>query len=351
MAPKTNELNTDKLITLPVDAKQSQPRKEGDPIVKYYEIPIRQEYAGGIKDVCRIEFPFVKSSGIVTRKETDGRLTYSIQLKFSMKDPKTVKFIENWNKMYKHLGTKIVENRMKLGSTPLNVKEETVEMIFKNPMYFPIDKLTGELIPNRDPSMFVKLFNYGKAKSQFFGLDMKPIDWKVLENVEIEHAPIVQIKKIYFGGGKCSLQMQMDETVVKSISTQTAETSQGDLVKSILENNPDALKSLHEQISFLTGNPGTSLPPLSLSTPLANDSKVVEDTPITENSSYTDFLKRNDKNTPEPETKEVIENKKKTTKAADKKKVVKKPPTPEPSESEEDNSDSDVDPPPTKTLK
>lgn len=332
MSPKTNEIVSEKIHSLPVEPKQSKPRSPTDPIVKYFEIPLRFEAEENIKDVFNLEFPMVTCAGIVERREADGRINYSVQVRFPLDVPEVKKFVDKWNNvLYPRLCQIIVDSKRHLGTTPLSVTMDTIIMIFKNPMYYPIDKLSGERIPGRDPSMFIKLFSYndGKYRTNFFDIEKEVMEWKSMSgDVTVDFAPIVQLKKIYFGGGKLSLQMEMREALVTAIRKQRVESSQSELVDKFVKANPNAIKDWHDQIAFLTESTPTSADVKSKATSSPTDEK---EAGVENSSSYKDFLNQAKGTPPSSPTESFFESKSsepkspetKKTKPVVKKKIVK----------------------------
>jgi len=306
MAPKINIVDGSKIKTLPVENKTAK----NDTNVKFNEMAIKYEYPNGEVDNLRIELPFIKSYGI-KKMEREGRIDYSLLLVFPLSDPKVKSFVDNWNSVtYETIKTRVFENKAKLGIP--TAKLETIDVHFKNQMYVPIDQLTGDIIEDRDPLMYVRLLNFDKLKSRFYGLDGKQINWDKLYDVEITHAPIIQLRQVFFGTQKV-IRIQMDETIIKSIKTRKdAESSQKDLARRVLEEDPDALKVLSEQISSLVVTESKEVKHKE-----PEEVKEVDKEP--ESASYEDFIQ--------------------SSKKVEKRKPVK-------IEKKKDDDDDDVTPPP-----
>jgi hypothetical protein len=373
MPPKTTQIVAENIVALPAESKQNKPKNPQDPVITYYEIQFQYRFAENVCDLFKVEFPRVQCKGGILKKiEPDGRVNYSMKLTFASERPdikdttmrndvikKNKAFIDNWdNVLYPAVGQKIVDNRKGLGKTPLAVTIDTFSMICKNPMYHPMDK-EGTVIQGRDPTMFVKLNGFGQNKTRFYrptNGDPELLPWSKLtkdslgvdigddKELVIDFAPVVWIKKLYCGGGKLSIQMEMEQALLyEPPCLEVIQSSQSESSKKVVQNDPELLNRWEEAFKFLTSPEEV--------TPTKSE---VPSKPEGVASSHTDFLSQN---APTKVPSPVIEPPKeltppaspekspepKKTKPTKTKKVVKKKQQPV-SESEgsgEDNAGSD----------
>ena len=126
---------------------------------------------------------------------------------------------------------------------------------FKSPIYWPRDKVSGDLIKGRDPSQWLKLFKMGtgfsEVKTLFSDLNNKPIAWSLLSNVDMKFIPVFHIKSIYVGGGKASLQISLESAVVTYLAARNSVGNQTDTIEKYVKSNPKSLETLAEQIAKL----------------------------------------------------------------------------------------------------
>jgi hypothetical protein len=242
------------------EKKQIPGTGEGtDKAAAYYnQVPLLYNY--GTKENPRLtDFQFegcevTTKRGIQTSKGQSGRDEHSIAVTFNTSDPEQLKLIAAMTEV--HAGSaQILQNVRGAVGMPHFQAALAEAANYKNPVYYPRDKMSGELIPGRAPSMFFKLFSRGTApfvqQTLFTGLDGKPIPWTMLRNVEMTFIPLLHFKKIYVGGGKASLQFEMVSAVVTSIKACGSSTSQEDTIKRVLQKNPELLEKVASQLALL----------------------------------------------------------------------------------------------------
>jgi hypothetical protein len=83
-------------------------------------------------------------------------------------------------------------------------------------------------------------------------ISYEPIDWELLKGVEMKFIPLVHIKKIYVGGGKASLQMEVVSAIVTYLSGRGTTIKNTATIKNLVKANPDLPNTLEEQIAKLT---------------------------------------------------------------------------------------------------
>lgn len=206
-----------------------------------------------VKDLF-IELPHVSSSGISEMAGKEGeKISYSMYVPLNIRDPKCELFIKKYSEMFNKTAAILEKNRVAVKLPAF--KGEMSEMCgYKHPIYYPTDKVTGEKIIGRNPSMYVKLHKAGaghlEEKTLFTDLKRNPIDWKLLYGVEMNMIPLVHVKKIYIGV-KPSLQMEIVSAVVTRLIKKNTETRQSSTIDSWIQQNPDADEKLQEQIAKL----------------------------------------------------------------------------------------------------
>jgi hypothetical protein len=123
----------------------------------------------------------------------------------------------------------------------------------KNPIYRPRDEVTGDIIPGRAPSMFLKLFSRGKPpmleQSLFTDLVGNPIPWKLLEGVEMKFIPLLHIKRMFIGGGKASIQMEVLSAVVTYVKPKGTTSKQDATMNRLKANRPELQDIVAAQIA------------------------------------------------------------------------------------------------------
>jgi len=175
--------------------------------------------------------------------------------KFDNNNPEHVQLINTMDNLYQ--GTAFILNTMKVQVGLRHFNMEAAEATgLKRPIYRPYDKVTGDPIQGRAPSMFLKLFRRGKApfaeETLFTGLDEKPIPWTLLQNVEMRFIPLIHVKRIYVGGGKASIQMEVVSAVVTSIRARGSATRQTGTIQRLQTARPELADMVAGQLAKLT---------------------------------------------------------------------------------------------------
>lgn len=225
----------------------------------YYQIPLLYNYGSGDKKIlddfllegCEME----TKVGIQSKPGQSGRIDHSIMVKFNTNDDSQNKFIKTMNDI--HGGSAFILNSMKGVVKMFNFNKDMAEATgFKNPIYRPRDELTGEVNLGRAPSMFMKLFSRGKPpmveQTLFTDLDGKPISWSLLEGVELKFIPLIHIKRVYIGGGKASLQMEVVSAIVTSIKARNTSSRQMETIHRLQQSRPDLVENVAAQLAKLT---------------------------------------------------------------------------------------------------
>jgi len=233
----------------------------------YYQIPLMYNFGTAehrvlndfLLEGCEMETQFgIQSKQAQQQQQKPGqatRMEHSIMSKFDMNNPQHIRFLETINQI--HQGCGYILGQMK-GSVKLyNFNAQMAEATgFKNPVYRPRDEVTGEPVAGRAPSMFFKLFSRGKPplgeQTLFTGLDGKPISWTLMNTVEMKFIPLLSVKRIYIGGGKASLQLEMVSAIVTSIRPRNTNTRQMDTINRLNSARPELSDTVSAQLAKLT---------------------------------------------------------------------------------------------------
>ena len=124
--------------------------------------------------------------------------------------------------------------------------------MFKNPVYYKRDLVSGERVKGRNPSMWVKMNNWTNNKTLFTDLNGNSINWELLYDVEVSMIPLVHVEKIYIGGGKGSLQMKMISGVVTSVVRINTQSRQTRTIQRLKEKHSGLADTVAEQLAQLT---------------------------------------------------------------------------------------------------
>lgn len=228
----------------------------------YNVIPLSYKYPNNITTDLYMEFPMCRSRGVVKKVEENKntgktRVTYSCMVKFSISDKEHIECIEKIKELHKGAAKIVAQHKGRLGMYDFD--PERPGGLFKNPVYFPRDKATGNIIKGRDPSMWLKMITIQTEKTLFTKPFMnakgdivgEPIDWELLENVEMKFIPLIKFEKIYNGGGKASLQCKLASAIVLEVHKAGTITRQLKTISSLLKNNPSMISTIEDQLSQL----------------------------------------------------------------------------------------------------
>ena len=225
----------------------------------YYQVPLMYNFgAGDVRQLndflfegCELDTSF----GIQSKPGQSGRTEHSVMCKFDVNNPDHARMIESVNQI--HAGCAYILQQMKGAVKLYNFNAQMAEATgLKNPIYYPRDEMTGEHVQGRSPSTFLKLFSRGKPpmveQTLFTGVDGKAIPWKLLEGVEMKFIPLIHIKRIYVGGGKASIQMEVVSAVVTSIRARNTTTRQLGTIQRLNAARPELADTVAAQLAKLT---------------------------------------------------------------------------------------------------
>jgi hypothetical protein len=225
---------------------QIQSIKKNNETINYNEIKLHYNYNTPEEPVVSdlyLELPPMQATGIRSKTEPAmgkngayNKESHSMMLTFNLADPQLR--AENQKALEKIDEVHAVACQI-LGSCRGKVKMHDFDPtrpggMFKNPIYWPRDEVTGEKIKGRNPSLWVKLHNYKNNRTLFTDLNRETIDWKLLSDVDITFVPLLHIEKIYIGS-KATLQIYLASAVVIKIVQLGTETRQKETAERIKE--------------------------------------------------------------------------------------------------------------------
>ncbi|CAH6418729.1 Hypothetical protein POVN_LOCUS449 [uncultured virus] len=285
-----------KLVKTAVESKKSKPKPDpNNPAapptsVSYNECLLMYEYTAQdakgnpvtVVAPLKIEGPKMFSAqGIQIKPSQNGGDQASIFTTFDLTKPEVAEFVkigdEKGNgsgcmdKLYRACLQRIFDVRGQVASLARVQRIEGVEGIFGYPIFWKRDPHTSQIVQGQNPSKFWNLVNYGKAgtftrKETNFCLPIpdekdpgtkekpnwKKLDWKLLTSgVEMLFTPLIAFKKIYIGGGKASMQFEIESAVVTHIVKSNSTTGQSKTLESEAQDE-DKVKSIRAQVDALT---------------------------------------------------------------------------------------------------
>jgi hypothetical protein len=255
------EFDATKLIGDPVEEKQIQGKTE-----KYKQLSLKYNYGTPEKPIitdCYYQFPPCKTSGVLTKndKEQPNKApSYSMQVRFSSVDDQHKLNIAQITNLYNTSVQLLFQQKGVAGLPKFTV--DSAYMIYRNPIYFPTDKMTGEIIQGRDPNMYLKLISYKGGRTLFSYPDKNDVDpktgkpkiknlsWEELDQVDMTFIPLVKFEKIYIGS-KCSMQCKIVSAIVVSVVKMGSQTRQLSTVEKLLASQPNFSDLISSQVASL----------------------------------------------------------------------------------------------------
>jgi len=231
--------------------------------IKYNEIKLHYNYGTEVEPVisdCFFELPTVSASGICVKEEDANGKTgpykktnFSMMIKLDLSDPSTRNEIQLALDKMDELHARACQV---LGTCKGKVKMHDFDPtrpggMFKNPVYWPRDEVTGEKIKGKSPNIWVKLRNYKTNKTLFTDLNGRVVDWKLLTDVDITCVPLLHFEKIYIGS-KASLQVFLASAIIVKIVPVGTETRQTSTIERLKAKYGDGgVESVEAQLAEL----------------------------------------------------------------------------------------------------
>ena len=236
--------------------------KVPSPEQNYYNVPLMYNFARdtskALNDFHLEGCEMTTAQGLRTNYNAQtGRTENSIMVRYDINNPEQARFLEVIDEIHNGSAQIIQAYKMAVKMPHFNAQMAQATG-FKHPVYRPLDEVNGTPIDGRQPSMFLKLFQRGKApfveQTIFTGLDEKPIPWTLLQNVEMKFIPLLIFKRIYVGGGKVSIQIEMLSAVVTSIKSRGTSSSQQATISRLQQVRPDLADTVSAQLAKISSD-------------------------------------------------------------------------------------------------
>lgn len=199
--------------------------------------------------------------------------SFSTLVKFPQEDPVNVEFVEAMKKVHLATAGLIWLQRFKVGQPKFN-KEDPEASLYKSPVYFPIDKTTGEIIKGKAPSMWIKLLKKGSGvfeeKTIFRHINQTEIEWDLLIGSDIEFIPIFSIATVYLSA-KPSIQIKLKEALVIRVEKRNSQSLQASTANEYASQNPGSEDALDVMIRRLRDARLVTVNPQEQNQPLAQN--------------------------------------------------------------------------------
>lgn len=251
-----DQFDSDKLLSESVVEKQDPKSQD-----RYREINLKYRYENNdnvIIDDCYFQFPSCKSTGIFQYSNTSGP-KYYMMITLSINNNRHQSCINTIKQLYGSCSNIIEKNRRQLKLFDFKADEPYG---FKNPVYYPRDCNTGEILPNRDPKMRLKLifgengtlFSYPYINPRTKICEIRHIDWKYLKDVDITFIPLVKFERICVSGGRPVLQCKIINAVVQSVVSRKLRKVQYQTIENLISTDHQYISRISSQLSILESN-------------------------------------------------------------------------------------------------
>ncbi len=232
--------------------------KVGSDTVNFNNIKLHYNYGTEEEPIISdflLELPECTTSGIRyrddTKQGTEGpytKRTASMMIRFSLDDPKVrndmQKALDSLEGVHRATSEILgkYKGKVKLFSFDPKNPGET----FKSPVYWPRDPTSGEKIKGKNPNVWVTLKSGKVNKTLFTGFDGKPVNWNLLENVDITFVPLLHFEKI-FVGKVVSMKAQLVSAVLLKVVKSNTQTRQQDTLQRLKEKYGAGMQDEIEQ--------------------------------------------------------------------------------------------------------
>ncbi|HSW76450.1 MAG TPA: DUF2738 domain-containing protein [Candidatus Saccharimonadales bacterium] len=259
-----DNFNPANLTNLKPDQKTPKTKPGQNPIPPYFIINLQYNLGTDEKPMFSefdMEFCELTSNMGVMKSNfnnTEGGNSNSNNDKESIKvflnedDDEQVKLVETIEAMYKR-GAILLEG-VKGAVKRHTFKASEAGSVFKYPIHFPLDELTGERLPGKQGSMYLKLFSRGTGpfanETKFYDPDGNPIEKDLLIGVQMKFTPIVAIRSIFIGNVIC-FQMEMKSAIVSDIQQRNSSTNQLATIERLKQKDPNIASKVSGQLAKL----------------------------------------------------------------------------------------------------
>lgn len=234
--------------------------KKPNETINYNDIKLSYNYGTPTDPIIQdlfFELPVVTSTGIKTKEEQAqgkngayNKITNSMMMVFDLADSETrddaQRGLDKINELHKAAAQAVGKYKGKLKMHQFDPNDPRGD--FKNPIYWPRDE-NSEIIKGKNPNIWVKLRN-NYNKTLFTDLEGKPIDWKLLNNVNLTLLPLLHVEKIYVGS-KASLQIYLASAIVLKIVPAGTESRQTSTMERLKQKYGNLAEQVEAQLATL----------------------------------------------------------------------------------------------------
>ena len=223
----------------------SEPIKQGNDAISYHDIKLHYNYGTPAEPIISdlfFELPPITAGGIqFSEKDAKGKngpykkQAYSMMLRFDLSNMETraelQKALDKVDEVHSKACHLLASCKGKVKMFDFDPSRPGE--IFKSPVYYPRDEVTGEKVKGKNPSMWVKLRNYKTNRTLFTDLKGNIVDWKLLTDVDVTLVPLLHFEKIYIGT-KVSIQVHLASAIILKIvaaGTQSRQVTTMDRLK------------------------------------------------------------------------------------------------------------------------
>ena len=182
--------------------------------------------------------------------------TYSLMFIFDPQNPETQPCLDKMEEGYKGLARAIdpYKGDLNLGR---NYDPNNAEQVLPSPVYYKINPLTNEKT-GQSPTMWVTLNHWPNNRTLFTmpcpdDPKGKPVDWKLLYNVEMSLIPLVQWHHVYSGTTK-SIKMHLVGAIITDIVEMAKNSKQTSTMDKLLAKNKGLADKVSAQLAGIQMN-------------------------------------------------------------------------------------------------
>ena len=276
--------------------------KKPNETINYNDIKLSYNYGTETDPIIQdlfFECPVVTSTGIKTKEEpaqgkngSYTKTTNSMMMVFDLADSETrddaQRGLDKINELHRASAQAVGKYKGKLKMHQFDANDPRGD--FKNPIYWPRDE-NSEIIKGKNPNIWVKLRN-NYNKTLFTDLEGRPIDWKLLNNVNLTILPLLHVEKIYVGS-KASLQIYLASAIVLKIVPAGTESRQTSTMERLKAKYGNLAEQVDAQLADLRMTRQDELQAsVSSTNNMQHDEGTMHNipTPSPETTSVSDFL-------------------------------------------------------------
>jgi hypothetical protein len=258
------DFNPNNVLTKPIVTKDFYYKNNYN--VRYKELPLQYNYGDGEKmivDDIYFQLPPCQTTGIQMVQDLyypNDPPKFLMMLKFKLYDDDHIQCIKQIQSLHKVCCNLINKEKKELKMFDFN--PEYPGYMFKSPIYYSRCQLTGNIQEGRNPSMFVKLMTNRNNESLFTypninSIDKKtnypqlePVEWSLLEDVDMILAPLIKFEKIHIGQ-KASLQCKLVNALILNVVKRGSQTRQLSTYSNLILSQPHFPSIITSQLQHL----------------------------------------------------------------------------------------------------